>query len=432
MLGLRSDFIPKRTLSAAMSMVLSVLTAWPVHALGMDLNAEEYEIGIQAKANRKIIIRDERGQFLGYAMNDTPFSTKVSGDLVRRLSRDGVPDDRKIVEAASNIVDTAGGRYMPMDVQYQFRTVEGTVITPPKRILLDLRYFWNDDLQVSGATGTDDAVADEFNDSVFENARRNPPTEPMAEPPRTEAEETEPEQEQQTASEEDFSFEDDGQATFARGGAFPAKYLSAPTCSCPAGCGAASNYGPRTRPVTSWKWVRNRRGKKVRVPRTYGSAFHKGVDIGGRGRTGAGIVAAADGIVKVRKLSDGGYGMSVYIDHGNGIRTQYSHLKSIDPSIRIGTRVKRGQIIGRMGSTGNSSGPHLHFGLWKEMRPGQFASINPKASMLIDMNSPAAFNKSCTNMPEYPEVDRLMDAALRGALSRGTGSGRTSRSTSAN
>jgi murein DD-endopeptidase MepM/ murein hydrolase activator NlpD len=57
----------------------------------------------------------------------------------------------------------------------------------------------------------------------------------------------------------------------------------------------------------------------------------------------------------------GSYGKAVFIDHGNGTSTVSAHLSSID--VKVGQNVKAGQMIGRVGTTGKSTGPHLHFGL---------------------------------------------------------------------
>jgi len=84
--------------------------------------------------------------------------------------------------------------------------------------------------------------------------------------------------------------------------------------------------------------------------------FHSGIDIGAS--YGSPIYAAADGIV----IYSGwyyGYGYTVVIDHGSGISTLYAHCSSLN--VYKGQSVKRGQIIAFVGSTGNSTGPHLHF-----------------------------------------------------------------------
>jgi len=85
-------------------------------------------------------------------------------------------------------------------------------------------------------------------------------------------------------------------------------------------------------------------------------AFHAGVDISAR--VGSDIEASADGIV-LSAGSDAGYGNSVLLDHGNGITTRYGHLSKI--YVVVGEEVKRGQVIGTVGMTGKTTGPHLHY-----------------------------------------------------------------------
>ena len=84
--------------------------------------------------------------------------------------------------------------------------------------------------------------------------------------------------------------------------------------------------------------------------------LHTGIDI--PGPLGTPVFAAQAG--EVRRAGDaGGYGRMVEIDHGNGLRTRYAHLSRID--VRPGEHVAEGQVIGLMGSTGRSTGSHLHF-----------------------------------------------------------------------
>ena len=87
-----------------------------------------------------------------------------------------------------------------------------------------------------------------------------------------------------------------------------------------------------------------------------GSEFHKGVDIGAK--TGTSVVATADGIVTFTGWN-GGYGNMVIISHGYGFVTSYSHNSKI--VVKIGDKVKRGQVISKVGSTGRSTGPHVHY-----------------------------------------------------------------------
>lgn len=118
-------------------------------------------------------------------------------------------------------------------------------------------------------------------------------------------------------------------------------------------------------------------------PRFGGSDYHTGIDLSGTGINGSNIVAVQDGtIVKANwSYSRGvGYGIYVMIDHGvnekgQSVSTLYGHMSNI--SVQVGQTVKRGQVIGQVGSTGWSTGPHLHLevrlnGSWVNPRPYLF------------------------------------------------------------
>jgi murein DD-endopeptidase MepM/ murein hydrolase activator NlpD len=85
-------------------------------------------------------------------------------------------------------------------------------------------------------------------------------------------------------------------------------------------------------------------------------AMHTGLDF--RGDTGEAIRVTAAGTVVSAGWS-GGYGRMVEVDHGNGLSTRYGHLSEIE--VKVGDKLKTGQTVGRLGSTGRSTGPHLHY-----------------------------------------------------------------------
>ncbi len=96
----------------------------------------------------------------------------------------------------------------------------------------------------------------------------------------------------------------------------------------------------------------------LRVHPIYGGRrLHAGVDVAGP--TGQPIVAANAGMVVTASCSPGGYGCRTVIDHGGGLATLYAHQSSFE--VGEGQLVSAGEVIGRIGSTGASTGPHLHF-----------------------------------------------------------------------
>lgn len=115
------------------------------------------------------------------------------------------------------------------------------------------------------------------------------------------------------------------------------------------------------------------------------AAMHAGVDI--PGPVGTPIYATADGIVG-RSGWVGGYGNLVELDHGGGLQTRYGHLSRI--TVPAGSRVRRGDVIGLMGSTGRSTGSHLHYEVRMDGR-----AVNPMpyldaATQYAALRTPAA------------------------------------------
>lgn len=102
--------------------------------------------------------------------------------------------------------------------------------------------------------------------------------------------------------------------------------------------------------------------------------YHTGVDL--RGGNGQNIIATADGIV-TRAFFNGSYGRYIEIDHGNGYITKFAHMKKL--LVKRGDQVKRGQSIGTVGSSGRSTGPHLHYEVClndKPVNPGKFMRVD--------------------------------------------------------
>lgn len=122
--------------------------------------------------------------------------------------------------------------------------------------------------------------------------------------------------------------------------------------------GVSSGYGWRTHPV---------RG---------GREFHYGIDY--RGRPGDPVIATADGVVEFAGYHrNSGYGNLIILSHAYGFKTFYGHLKSLN--VKTGQYVKQGELIGGIGSTGVSTGPHLHYEVnfvQRKLNPAPFVQWN--------------------------------------------------------
>lgn len=106
-------------------------------------------------------------------------------------------------------------------------------------------------------------------------------------------------------------------------------------------------------------WMSSRYGRRT-DPFSGKIAWHSGVDFAGK--RGSKIIAVASGVV-IESGVRGAYGGTVKINHGNGFQTRYAHNQA--NLVRVGDVVKKGQVIALMGSTGRSTGPHVHFEVFK-------------------------------------------------------------------
>ena len=136
-------------------------------------------------------------------------------------------------------------------------------------------------------------------------------------------------------------------------------------------------HTPSIWPTNGW----SSRGYGMKYdPFTGYKQMHRGTDIANH--TNTPVIATADGKIKIISSSTA-LGKLITINHGYGYRTRYGHLSKV--LVKRGQSVKRGQVIGLMGSTGYSTGPHLHYEI---IRNGKF--LNPQKYILNDMSDFAA------------------------------------------
>ncbi len=178
---------------------------------------------------------------------------------------------------------------------------------------------------------------------------------------------------------EAFRFVRDGEEEFfTRDGASLRKFLLRTPI---AGGRISSRYGMRRHPILGY------------------DRMHRGVDFAAP--TGTAIYAAGSGRLE-RVGRYGGYGNYIRIRHGNGYATAYAHLSRFADGMRSGTRVRQGDVIGYVGSTGRSTGPHLHFEVLKNGR-----QVNP-----FDVARPPAENLEGRTLAAFRSEIRAIETKL--------------------
>jgi murein DD-endopeptidase MepM/ murein hydrolase activator NlpD len=137
---------------------------------------------------------------------------------------------------------------------------------------------------------------------------------------------------------------------------------------------------------------------------------HEGIDYGAP--AGSPVEATASGVV-ARAGFAGGYGRLVELRHAQGIRTRYAHLSSFGPGVRPGAHVEQGQIIGRVGSSGLATGPHLHYEFLQNGRHQDPLTVNLPSAPSIGASDLVEFRRSrdealallrSLSVPESPTI----------------------------
>jgi murein DD-endopeptidase MepM/ murein hydrolase activator NlpD len=129
--------------------------------------------------------------------------------------------------------------------------------------------------------------------------------------------------------------------------------------------------------------------------------MHQGMDFAAG--TGTPVIAPADGVV-VEARRWGGYGNWLRIRHANGLESGYGHLSRYGSGIRAGQRVRQGQVVAYVGSTGASTGPHLHYEIWRNGQRINPAGIRTSEGTILSGSDLAAFRA------EKARIDRIIAA----------------------
>lgn len=154
--------------------------------------------------------------------------------------------------------------------------------------------------------------------------------------------------------------------------------------------------------MKSWAWPVD-----GEITDTFGTRWgnHKGIDIAAP--TGTEVVAAYDGEV-IKSYYSGSYGHVVFIQHPNGVETVYAHLHK--RMVQEGSNVKKGEIIGQVGSTGHSTGPHLHFEVHNgEWNINKSNAMDPLTVFVVDEAIPASAMQKENGVSGYSFIKGELD-----------------------
>ena len=138
--------------------------------------------------------------------------------------------------------------------------------------------------------------------------------------------------------------------------------------------------------------------------------MHQGVDFGAP--VGSAVVAAGDGVVEELRWA-GGYGRWIKLCHGAGLETGYGHLSAWAPGLKAGSPVRQGQLIGYVGSSGLSTGPHLHYEVYEAGRPVDPKTVQPTGGAMLAGAERVAFeNEKQTIAQLLPRNNKTQASAM--------------------
>jgi murein DD-endopeptidase MepM/ murein hydrolase activator NlpD len=174
--------------------------------------------------------------------------------------------------------------------------------------------------------------------------------------------------------------------------------------------GGSNRIGPIGR-MESDESNRTGAAPSARAPLVRLVLMHEGVDLAAP--LGTPVLAAADGVVRQAEAR-GGYGNWVMIDHDGGrLSTGYAHMLAFAPGLVAGARVLQGEVIGFVGNTGHSTGPHLHYEVWADGKAEN--PVGNPATLRAQLRGPdlARFQAEVTRALDERDGDMLVAAEAR-------------------
>lgn len=351
------------------------------------------------------------GEKLGELTWAASFEVSVTEQALRAATtKDGI-DVHSLLEGMGPT--KAGDKVLvAADLPYAQRTLDGQILESGTQVYFGIERLAKEDAMVpvaawGGKSMGRGGAANEFNDRLLTDGLKGSKKETYAE--SNESRKTESRRAPRTEAKAgvhgtpDTPLDETDSKDVVD--ALDMRFLSAPTCTLDSSQMLMKSYWGRR------KSFRTSNGR-------YATSWHEGLDIAGK--QGTPVVAAADGCVVVRDMRfnrHAGYGLTVVLDHGNGITTQYSHMQNFSSAIREFARtaregdrycVKRGEQIGAVGRTGNCTGPHLHFGVRQNGR-----SVNPRQFMNARTNDD--LSNTCSELQAKNELLKPLDRARAAA-----------------